>query len=189
MGDTKVKYVLSQEDIDRIASIASKNGVEAFKKEQEKDLKKRARRDDKVKRTKKMLSSYRRMKATLSEEASFSEDEKIELRWKFIEDLMGTSNSEIGRSELVVMDSEKKRQENLYCLHCIENAVKLYGEECERSSTEEAKRRFRELHRMYIDENPSTVQEIAEDENVSEKTVYKDLMIASSIVAVYLLGM
>ena len=42
---------------------------------------------------------------------------------------------------------------------------------------------------MYIAEEETTVLEIAEKENISEKTVYKDLGIASGIVAVYLLGM
>ena len=184
----EVKYMISQEDLDQLVSIASKEALRVFRKEQEKECKRRAKEEDKVRRTKKMLSSYRRMKAALSEEAEFTEDEKIQLRWKFIEDLMGT-DSGMGKSELVVIDNEKKRQENLYCISCIENAVKLYGEECEKSSSEEGKRRFRELYSMYISEKPSTVQEIADLEGVSEKTVYKDLGIAASIIAVYLLGM
>ena len=129
------------------------------------------------------------MKATLSEEVEFTEDEKIELRWKFVEDLMGSSRAIVSKSEMTVIDSEKKRQENLYCIHCIENAVRLYGEECDKSTSEEGKRRFRELCAMYIDEIPMTVSEIAEMEKVSEKTVYKDLGIACKIIAVYLLGM
>ena len=102
---------------------------------------------------------------------------------------MGNTGDLVGKSEMAAIDSEKKRQENLYCIHCIENAVRLYGEECEKSSSEEGKRRFRELYAMYISDTPSTIQEIADTENVSEKTVYKDLGIASSIIAVYLLGM
>lgn len=184
-----VKYLLSQEELNQIAVVASKEAVRVFRNEQIKADKKRAKNEDKVKRTKKMLSSYRRMKATLSEEAIFTEEEKIELRWKFIEDLMGNSTALVSKSEMAAIDSEKKRQENLYCIHCIENAVRLYGEECEKSSSEEGKRRFKELYALYIDETPSTVPEIAERENISEKTVYKDIGIAASIVAVYLLGM
>lgn len=184
-----VKYLLSQEELNRIAAIASKEAVKVFRDEQIKADKKRSRNEDKVNRTKKMLGSYRRMKATLSEEAEFTEEEKIELRWKFVEDLMGNSNAMTGKAEIAAIDSEKKRQENLYCIHCIENAVRLYGEECDKSSSEEGKRRFRELYAMYITEAPSTVQEIANAENISEKTIYKDLGIACSIIAVYLLGM
>ena len=183
-----IKYVLTQEDLNRISEIASNEAIKAFRNEQIKEEKKQAKADDKVRRTKKILSSYRRMKAALSEEVEFTEEEKIELRWKFIEDLIGNKASDTGKSEMIVIDSEKKRQENLYCIHCIENAVRLYCEECEKSSSEEGKRRFRELYAMYISDTPSTVQEIASSENVSEKTVYKDLGISCGIIAVYLLG-
>ena len=102
---------------------------------------------------------------------------------------MGNFTEGTARSDSVAINKEKKRQENLYCIQCIENAVRLYGEECDKSSSEEAKRRYRELYAMYIAEEETTVFEIAEKENISEKTVYKDLGIASGIVAVYLLGM
>lgn len=183
------KFLLSQEDIDRIALIASKEAVKTYRDEQAKAERKRARENDKIRRTKKLLSSYRRMKAAIDEEVEFTEDEKIELRWKFVEDLMGSSKAFVSKSERTVIDSEKKRQENLYCISCIDNAVRLYEEECDKCSSEEAKRRCRELKAMYIDDAPMTVQEMAEAEMISEKTVYKDLGIACSIIAVYLLGM
>lgn len=189
MSDSVKYYILSQDEVKRIASIASKEGIKAFKAEQAKAEKRRAKNGDKVKRTKKMLGSYRRMKATLYEEREFTEEEKIELRWKFIEDLMSNSNALVSKSEAIITDEEKKRQENMYCIQCIENAVRLYGEECDKSSSEEGKRRYRELYAMYIADTPSTVPELAEEENISEKTVYKDLGIACSIIAVYLLGM
>ena len=59
----------------------------------------------------------------------------------------------------------------------------------ENSSSEEAKRRYRELHAMYIDDEAHDVKEIAEMENISEKIVYRDIGIACKILAVYLLGM
>lgn len=188
MGES-TKYLISQDEINRIAAIASQEAVKFYREEQKKEEKRQYKSEDKVRRTKKILSSYRRMKTILSDETEFTEEEKIELRWKFVEDLMGTSKSFITKAELTVIDNEKKRQENLYCIHCIENAINLYRMECEKSTSEESKRRFRELYSMYIDEEELSVKEIAERENVSEKTVYKDLGIASSIITVYLLGM
>lgn len=187
--DGSEKYILSQDQLNQIAAIASRAGVKAYKDEKAKNEKKKSRNEDKVRRTKKMLSSYRRMKATLSEEREFTEAEKIELRWRFIEDLMGNSNELVSKSETVIIDQEKKRQENLYCIQSIENAIRLYQEECEKSSSEEGKRRFRELYAMYIADEAKSVKEIAETENISEKIVYRDLGIACKIIAVYLLGM
>ncbi len=181
-------YVLTQEQINQIAAVAGEEAVKRFRAEQVKSDKKRAREENKVKKTKKMLSSYRRIKATLSDEAEFTEEERIELRWKFIQDLMGSVRETVSRSERTIKDEEKRRQEDLYCIYRIEKATEMYREECEKSGSEEAKRRYRELSMMYLEEKQYSVQEISEVENVSDKTVYKDLGIACGIVAVYLLG-
>ena len=181
-------YVLTQEQINQIAAVAGKEAVQTFRAEQVKAEKKRAREENKVKKTKKMLSSYRRMKATLSDEAEFTEEEQIELRWKFIQDLMGSAREAVSKSERVIQDGEKRRQEDLYCIYRIEKATEMYREECERSGSEEAKRRYRELSMMYLEDREYSVQEISQVEKVSDKTVYKDLGIACGIVAVYLLG-
>ena len=181
-------YVLTQEQINQIAAVAGKEAVQTFRAEQGKAEKKRAREENKVKKTKKMLSSYRRIKATLSDEAEFTEEEQIELRWKFIQDLMGSAREAVSKSERVIQDGEKRRQEDLYCIYRIEKATEMYREECERSGSEEAKRRYRELSMMYLEDREYSVQEISQVEKVSDKTVYKDLGIACGIVAVYLLG-
>lgn len=181
-------YVLTQEQINQIAAVAGKEAVQTFRAEQVKEEKKRAREENKVKKTKKMLKSYRRIKATLSDEAEFTEEEQIDLRWKFIQDLMGKARETVSRSERVIKDEEKRRQEDSYCIYRIEKATEMYREECEKSGSEEAKRRYREFSMMYLEEKEYTVQEISTVENVSEKTVYKDIGIACGIVAVYLLG-
>lgn len=181
-------YVLTQEQINQIAAVAGKEAVQTFRAEQVKAEKKRAREENKVKKTKKMLSSYRRIKATLSDEAEFTEEEKVELRWKFIQDLMGSAREAVSKSERVIQDGEKRRQEDLYCIYRIEKATEMYREECEKSGSEEAKRRYRELSMMYLEDREYSVQEISQVEKVSDKTVYKDLGIARGIVAVYLLG-
>ncbi|MCM1245715.1 MAG: MerR family transcriptional regulator [Roseburia sp.] len=181
-------YVLTQDQIDQIASIAGREAVNSFRAEQVKAEKKNARERNKVEKTKKMLKSYRRIKATLSEEAEFTEDEQIELRWKFIQDLMGNVKNPVSRSEMDIRDTEKRRQEDLYCIYRIDKAVEMYRKECEKAGNEEAKRRYRELSMMYLEEKAYTVQEISDAERISDKTVYKDLGIACEIVAVYLLG-
>lgn len=188
--DNKIPmYVLTQEQINQIAAIAGKEAVHTFRAEQVREEKRRVREENKVRKTKKMLSSYRRIKATLSDEAEFTEEEQIELRWKFIQDLMGNTKDTVSKSERVIQDGEKRRQEDLYCIYRIEKAAEMYREECEKSGSEEAKRRYRELSMMYLEEKECTVQEISTLENVSEKTVYRDIGIACGIVAVYLLGM
>ena len=71
-------YVLTQEQINEIAAIGAKEALKVHRKERQKDERKRARDADKVKQTKKMLSSYRRIKATLEDEEELTEEEKTE---------------------------------------------------------------------------------------------------------------
>lgn len=182
------KYVLTQEQIDQISAIAGKAAVNTFRMEQIKAEKKQKKEADKVNKTKNMLNSYRRIKSTLSNEENFTEEEQIEFRWKFIQDLMGSVKETVVRSERVINDTERRRQENLHCIYLIEKAVEMYREECEKSGNEEAKRRYRELSMMYLEEKEYTVQEISQIEKISDKTIYKDLGIACKIIAVYLFG-
>lgn len=84
-------FPLTQEQINQIAAIGAKEGVRAYKEEQKKEERRRKKEDSKVRKTKKLLSSYRRIKATLSDGEQFTPEEQAELRWKFIEDLMGNT--------------------------------------------------------------------------------------------------
>ena len=185
MGETK--YVLTQKDLDRLAALASEKGVAAYKAECRRAESKRA--NEKTTITKKKLASYRRVKASLKETEEFTEDEKIELRWRFVEDLMGTATEVLSRSEDTIISIEKKRKQDLFEIQSIERAMGLYKAEADRSKSEEFRRRYREVMAKYIDEQEKTVAEIAEEEGITEKTVYKDLGIACKIVATYLLGM
>lgn len=81
-------FPLTQEQINQIAAIGAKEGVRAYKEEQKKEERRRKKEDSKVRKTKKLLSSYRRIKATLSDGEQFTPEEQAELRWKFIEDLL-----------------------------------------------------------------------------------------------------
>lgn len=187
--DKKMKmYVMTQEQIDQISAIAGKAAVNTFRTEQIKAEKKQKKEADKVNKTKNMLNSYRRIKSALSNEQNFTEEEQIEFRWKFIQDLMGSVKETEVRSERVINDTERRRQENLHCIYLIEKAVEMYREECEKSGNEEMKRRYRELSMMYLEEKEYTVQEISQIEKISDKTIYKDLGIACRIIAVYLFG-
>lgn len=180
-------YFLTEDDLKKVAILASNEAVNAYRQEQKKTESKRL--NEKVMVTKKKLASYRRVKASLNETEEFTEDEKIELRWQFIEDLMGSAFEVMARSEDTIRSLENKRKRDFFEIQSIDKAMNLYRKEAERSASEEFKRRYREVMAKYIDEDEKTVAEIAEMECITEKTVYKDLGIACKIVATYLLGM
>ena len=103
-------FPLTQEQINQIAAIGAKEGVRAYKEEQKKEERRRKKEDSKVRKTKKLLSSYRRIKATLSDGEQFTPEEQAELRWKFVEDLMGNTREIAGKSERTIKDTERKRR-------------------------------------------------------------------------------
>ncbi len=180
------RYLITAEEVGRIAEIAAREASKVYREEQKKSEKKERNSADKVKRTKKLLSDYRRLKREIPESDEFSIAEKVEKRWAFIRDLMGSAYAK--KPESIIEDEEKRRAENMYYIERIEKAVETYRQECEVSRKPEAMRCFREVYGYYMDEEEKTVAQIAGEECVSEKTVYKDIGNACKIISVYLLG-
>lgn len=185
-GQVVERYLITAEEVGRIAEIAAREASKVYREEQKKSEKKERNSADKVKRTKKLLSDYRRLKREIPESDEFSIAEKVEKRWAFIRDLMGSAYAK--KPESIIEDEEKRRAENMYYIERIEKAVETYRQECEVSRKPEAMRCFREVYGYYMDEEEKTVAQIAEEECVSEKTVYKDIGNACKIISVYLLG-
>lgn len=153
-------YQVTGRELTQIAEISAREAVKMCREERKKTEKREQSNADKVKRTKKLLSDYRRLKREIPEKEEFTESEKV----------------------------EKRRAENMYYINRIERAIETYREECETSKKPEAMRCYREVYEYYIAEEEKTVAQIASEECVSEKTVYKDIGNACKIIAVYLLG-
>lgn len=181
------KYLVTQEQLDSMAAMAAKKAVDAYRAEERKAQKRRE--NENIRITRKKLQAYRRTKASLAEEIEFTDDEKIELRWAFIKDFMGSDFDGIAKADDRIKTFENKRNRDMFEVQTIDRALELYRREAERSSSDEFRRRYRELCFMYVDEGDLTISDIADIESVSEKIVYRDLGIACSILAVYLLGM
>lgn len=180
-------YKLTWEELENLAHIASEKAIAKYSKIIERE--KKSRTNENVRITKKKLQAYRRTKTTLSEEIEFTEDEKVELRWKFVQDLMGVGLDGILDAENTIKKMEQKRRKDSFEVQAIEKALEYYEKEAEKSTNEEFKRRYSILKMMYFEPEEKTVAEIAEERNLSEKTVYRDLGIACEIMSVYLLGM
>ena len=68
MEKNNLIYGVPQEELERIAMLASAHGLKAFQEAQSKEEKRKAKEENKVKKAKKMLGSYRRIKAKLAGE-------------------------------------------------------------------------------------------------------------------------
>ena len=140
------------------------------------------------KAAKKMLSDYRRLKRVATDEIQPTKEEAISLQWEYLRELMGNPDEKL-YAEKVAYITELKLQYNYYKVKKIEKAVSFYKQECEDNGSEESLRRYRVIDALYMNKNKASVQEIAEQEHVSEKTIYKDDNIARSIIAIYLSSM
>ena len=92
-------YQVTGKELTQIAEISAKEAVKVYREQQKKTEKREQSNADKVKRTKKLLSDYRRLKREIPEDEEFTEGEKVEKRWTFLRDLMGSTHiNKIGRA-------------------------------------------------------------------------------------------
>ena len=178
-NDQKKRY--TEADLVFVAETAAKKAVEAIEQLE----RKKARQSDPGRAAQRMLSDYRRLKIAQKEDIQISEAEGMEMRWKYLEDLMGTPDHAIV-TEATAYARERKLQYNQYKIQQIEAAMAMYEKECAASGNEEFTRRYRVLKRRYIDEVELSAEDIAEKEGISVRSVYNDSMMACKVVAVYL---
>lgn len=139
-----------------------------------------------IKATKSILGEYRLMKKVQkTKEFLPSHGEVNELYWRFLEELMGKPEEKRIMEDVAYVIS-KKHLYNSYKVWRVETAIDFFKEECKSQKTKEALRRYRIIRMMYIDNDRKTIGDIAKQEGVSEKTVYKDIDIACNAIAVYL---
>ena len=175
----------TREDLLRVIEETARTAAEETVKAVEKMNKRNERRLDPGKAAQRMLSDYRRLKIAVKEDIEISEAEGLDMRWHYLKDLMGAPDRAIVTEEAAYA-RERNLQYSHYKIQRIEAAVSMYRTECENSGSEEAMRRFRAVRMKCMDDVAKSVEEIAEMENVSDKTVYKDLGIAYKAIGAYL---
>lgn len=116
----EARYSLTQEQLNDLAAIAADRAVEAYRSEEQKTQKRKD--NENVRITKKKLQSYRRVKASLAETEEFTEDEKIELRWAFVRDLMGSGLDVVEKADNRIRSVENKRKRDSFEIQSIDKA-------------------------------------------------------------------
>ncbi|MCC8157483.1 MAG: HTH domain-containing protein [Oscillospiraceae bacterium] len=190
MPEQRKVFLLTEDEISALVLKCTQAGLDTYQKQEADQRRREAKNNDRARRMKDKLQSYRRVKKTIEDEAEYTPQEKYEYRLKFLEDLMGDPNRHSAdRTERLLIDREEKRRQDQYSINQIDSALELYRQEVEETGNEEQTRRYRILRMYYIDGQTVTVEEIAELENVSSKTVYRDLNIACEIMYQYVIGM
>lgn len=117
------------------------------------------------------LNQYRTVKAQISEK--YTVEEEIQMRFNYLQDLMRGKDP-----DEVVKDKEKARMEMIAAIYRIDSALYLYEKDVNGLNNAEKIRRHRILRRWFIDGEKPTIEEIALEEGVSDKTVMRDIGIA-----------
>lgn len=183
MGATKRFYAITQEMIDDLIKKATKAGIEAYTKKETKAKEKKDRAI--VGKVRKILETYRTLNNDLLHSDYETEYAQKELRFKCVEDLM--SPGETHTDDIMAREIERLRR-NAWSKRQIERAIDLLEEDCRREGISEAMRKYRVIMALYIDDEKMSYEEIAEQENVVERTVYKDAAEACKMMAPYLLN-
>lgn len=175
----------TRDDLSRVIEETARKTAQDTVKAIDDMNKRNERRTGPGKAAQRMLSEYRRLKIAVKEDIQISEAEGLEMRWQYLKDLMGTPDHAL-LTEEAAYAQERRLQYNQYKIRRIEAAMAMYLRECENSGNEEAMRRYRVVKMRYMDDVETPVEEIAELESVSVKSVYNDVQVACKVIAVYL---
>lgn len=157
------------------ADVGAKAAVKAVERERKAYRKKQY--DWKYQNTKLLLRNYRRLNAYY-ENAIFSIEDAEEADESF-EDIMRN----MGRpadEEIFVESIQKNYLATRIIMTHVNKMLDCYQIMCERSNRQDDKRHWRVLEGLYLSENYTTAEQIAKQEHIDKRTVYKDIDVCAA---------
>lgn len=154
---------------------ASEAGARAILEEQKKSRKQSTKEwhDKRLYNTKLLLKNYRMLNEHINS-AVFEKshmDEYMQESAQDILDLMWQTND----SNVVVESIKQSVARTKIIMSHVNMMLELYETFCEKSSKEEDGRRWRVTKAMYISPVITTADEIAQEEHIDKRTVYRDI--------------
>lgn len=157
------------------AEVGAKAAVKAVERERRAYRKKQY--DWKYQNTKLLLRNYRRLNAYY-ENAIFSIEDAAEADVSF-EDIM-RSMGRPADEEIFVESIQKNYLATRIIMTHVNKMLECYQIMCERSNRQDDKRHWRVLEEMYLSENYTTAEQIARQEHIDKRTVYKDIDVCAA---------
>lgn len=161
------------------AEIGSKTALDVYAKQKDKEKKKRI--DRRLRDTKRLMRSYREIKVHAGD-AITSLSEVVTEDYEFFKNLMEEGDN-IDVSAIV-----RSKARSAIMLTHIDAMLQAYEIISYNSKKPEDQRRYRVLQSMYLKDEPVPVSEIAEEENIDTRTVYKDIDAACEKMSALLFG-
>lgn len=157
------------------ADLGAKAAVKAVERERKAYRKKQY--DWKYQNTKLLLRNYRRLNAYY-QNAIFSIEDAEEADESF-EDIM-RSMGRPADEEIFVESIQKNYLATRIIMTHVNKMLDCYEIMCERSNRQDDKRHWRVLEGLYLSENYTTAEQIAKQEHIDKRTVYKDIDVCAA---------
>lgn len=157
------------------AEVGAKAAVKAVERERRAYRKKQY--DWKYQNTKLLLRNYRRLNAYY-ENAIFSIEDAAEADVSF-EDIM-RSMGRPADEEIFVESIQKNYLATRIIMTHVNKMLDCYEIMCERSNRQDDKRHWRVLEGLYLSENYTPAEQIAKQEHIDKRTVYKDIDVCAA---------
>lgn len=170
------------EDIMRMAAEAgAKAALETLDREKKKAQK--SRYDRRIRNTKLLLRNYRMFKDHV-ENAVFDAEQLDENAIDILDLMWDPSNN----SDAYVESIKNSVTRTAIIMRHITDMLSLYETYCYRTGKPEDQRRYRVVEALYIAEEPIPIHEIAQNEGIDSRTVYKDVDIAVEKLSALIFG-
>ncbi|MFS1519638.1 hypothetical protein V1503_24745 [Bacillus sp. SCS-151] len=164
MGKTKMNQQTLIEQVTKISTeMAVKAAMEYMEEQKKKEEKEKY--DKRLRNTKILIKNYR----------------NFVLHTKDIQDDIDQLNDNLliddlhGADELAVESIKRSKQRTLAMIKFINQMFVLYKNRCEDSDKPEDMRRYETVFYMYISDDKKTVNQIAKENCIDNRTVYKDI--------------
>lgn len=170
---------------EHIAQIAGEAGARLALDIIDKEKKKAAKehRDRRLHNTKLLLRNYRMLKGHC--ESAVYEAAQLDVSEVNILELM----ERVFTNDEMYVESIKRSAERTHIIMShVNEMLRIYEIYCSTSGAAEDRRRYNVIYDRYVADEPMTIAEIAEKENVDNSTVYRDINVAVEKLSALLFG-
>lgn len=169
LTQTEYKFTLSQEEMAHIVKLAAKEGIAAYKREQEENL---MNRTEKVRNSAKLLIQHYRKLKRMKDTSIYDTDTITD---PTLSEIFEHILNECRKGEFHLTSIKKNSITTGMIMNHVDVQLENYKRECSKSPIVEIQRRYRVVEMMFLKENSMKAVEVAEIENIDKSNIYRTL--------------
>lgn len=177
----EAEVALPKNVVNAISKVAAEKAITEYNRIREEGIKRR--RDGRLRNAKLLIKKYKWLKE-YGDNAIYKIGQLVNSDEYQILESFGLITSEMREVEGIRNSVTVTR----IILKHVETMLNLYKYKCENSQREEDRRRWRVLYDMYLADKTKDVIAIAEEENINERTAYKDIDFACNELSTLFFG-